>query len=402
MKRTLLFGASRSTGLIAAGTGLIAVTYGLVRLAYGLFLPDVQADLGLGTSTAGYVASGASGAYCLGAVAGFLGASRPRAVVVAAGACAAIGSLGMAAAPGVPVFAVSCVVGSAAAGLASPALVRLVALNIAPDRQDRAQSTVNSGTGAGLVVAGLLALVLLPQWRIAWLLVAGLALAVTAAVLRLDRGQAHPVRDEDVPSPPGRSWFRAHRHLVVAAFAMGAGSAAVWNYGRTLLTDAGASHRSSVLAWVALGVGGAVVIGTTWALGRLGPARSWALTTLAAAGGSAALAVAPQAAVIALVACGLFGWGFTAATGVLIAWTSRIDPARSPVGTSLLFVVLVLGQACGAAVTGMVAARAGFPAAFLTAAAVLVLASLLPTLVPSVRPWGPPESDQRHVRATTY
>ncbi|MGQ3160509.1 MAG: hypothetical protein ACT6SA_15490 [Aeromicrobium sp.] len=72
MKRTF----SLSVLLVPSGLGLVAATYGLVRLASGLYLPDVQADLGLGVATAGLVSSGASVVYCLGALAAGTGAVR--------------------------------------------------------------------------------------------------------------------------------------------------------------------------------------------------------------------------------------------------------------------------------------------------------------------------------------
>lgn len=362
-----------------AGTSLIAVTYGLVRLAYGLFLPDVQSDLGLSTAAAGYVSSGASLSYCAAAVIGFVAAGRrPRALVLGAGLCAALGSVGMASAQHPATFAVAAVVGSAGAGLASPAMVRVVAGNSGPASRERDQASVNAGTGPGLVAAGVLALALLPDWRLAWYLAAATAVATTSAVLALDRDRGTA---QTRPMPPTRSWFVSHRVLLVATMAVGAGSGAVWNYGRTLLVEAGAQERSSILAWVALGLGGMAVIGTARALDRLGPAAAWGVATSVAATATGALGLGASHVVLSLAACAAFGWGFVAATGALIAWTSRIDPARAPAGTSLLFVVLVLGQAIGAPVVGSLASGTSYAAAFLAAAVVMLAAGLLPLRV---------------------
>jgi predicted MFS family arabinose efflux permease len=159
---------------------------------------------------------------------------------------------------------------------------------------------------------------------------------------------------------------------------MGAGSAAVWNYGRTLLIEAGASEGVSVAAWIALGAGGTAAILTARRLSALGPRAAWAVTTAAATVASLTLALAPGVTAVALAACAVFGWGYTAGTGALIAWTTRIDPARAPSGTSLLFVVLVLGQAVGAAVLGAVASGGGLVVAFLVAAVVTFAATLAP------------------------
>lgn len=368
---------------MATGSGLVAATYGLVRLAYGLFLPDVQAELIFGAAAAGLISSGASVIYCVGAAIGFLVAARhPRSLVVAAALSASSGAAGMAASHHLAPFAAFAIVGSAGAGLASPALVAIVRRNVTDQANDRSQAIVNAGTGPGLVAAGVLALLLLPDWRLAWSGVAALTLLIAAAVLVLDRGRprdAHPG-----PGLPPGSWFRAHRPIIVAAFAMGAGSAAVWNYGRTHLVAAGASDQASVAAWIALGLGGTAAIVSASLLSARQPRTGWLITTLAVAVSSAVLGLAPGSTVLALVACAAFGWGYTAGTGTLIAWTTSIDPARAPAGASLLFVVLVLGQALGATAVGVLVAFAGSATGFLVAALVSLAATALP-LVWAVR-----------------
>ncbi len=153
---------------MATGLGTIAATYGLVRLALGLFLPDVQRDLGFGAAVGGAVSSGASVLYCVGALVGFVSAGRSaRRLVAAATLAAGLGAVVMAAAPTALVFGAAAVVASTGAGLASPALVQLVRERVAAEGRSRAQAVVNAGTGPGLVVAGLLALLLLPgvAWR---------------------------------------------------------------------------------------------------------------------------------------------------------------------------------------------------------------------------------------------
>jgi predicted MFS family arabinose efflux permease len=385
---------SNPTALVAAGTALIAVTYGLVRLAYGLVLPDVQADLGLSAGTAGGIASGASLLYCVGAVVGFVQAARhPRALVVAAALTAAVGSVGMALAPDAAVFGAAAVLGSAGAGLASPALVEVVTRNIAPAGVSRAQTVVNSGTGPGLVAAGLVALVVLPDWRTAWLVAAGSAVLAGAAVLLLDGAGTDPRAtetdtdtdgtgprtDHTAPHRPTRSWFRSHTAPLVAAGLLGAGSAAVWNAGRAALVAAGADRTTSIVAWIAIGVGGAAVVLTARRLADLGTRRTWAVTVAAVAAGTLALGLAPGLVVVALVACGVFGWGYTAATGALLTWTTEIDAERAPAGASMLFVVLVLGQAVGAAVAGSAADAVGYGATLVGAAVLTALALVATT-----------------------
>ncbi|WP_083414000.1 MFS transporter [Curtobacterium sp. MCBA15_013] len=379
MKRSF---SLRQSVFLGSGLGLIAATYGLVRLAYGLFLPDVQRDLGLRADAAGWVSSGASAMYCVGAVVGYRCAGRvPRVLVAVAAVVAGGGALSMAAAGDPTAFAIASVVGSAGAGLASPALVSLVTALVPQPAQGRAQAVVNAGTGPGLVAAGVLALVLLPDWRTAWTWSGIAALVVGAVLLASSWSPRRTATAGQTPTKrapaPDRAWWTAHRAVLVLALLFGAGSAVVWTYGRSVLVDAGAPVAVSVSAWIALGAGGAAVVATARWTSRLRARTQWTLTTAAVALGVLALGTVPQWTPVALVACAVFGWGYTAATGALIAWTTEVDPERSSAGTSVLFVALVLGQASGAAAAGAVVEPLGslgtFGAGALVTAACAVL-----------------------------
>jgi predicted MFS family arabinose efflux permease len=376
----------RQRVFLVSGLGLIAATYGLVRLAYGLFLPDVQRDLGLSSGAAGWISSGASVLYCVGALVGFLLAARvPRVLVLAAAIVAGAGALGMATAPDSTVFGVSSVIGSAGAGLASPALVRLVAQQVPEAVQGRAQSIVNAGTGPGLVGAGVLALVLLPDWRAAWAVSGVFALAVGGALLAASRGGGGGGGVRTQPAAPARhpdrAWVLAHRGVIALALLFGAGSAVVWTYGRSALVDAGAPVAASVSAWIALGIGGAAVVLTARWSSRLRAATTWTATTGAVAVTVVVLGVWPQSTVAALLACAVFGWGYTAATGALITWTTEIDPDRAAAGTSVLFVALVLGQAAGSALAGALVGSVGTVMAFVAGAVVTAVGAALGPVV---------------------
>lgn len=373
VKRSFLF---RRLALVAAGTALIAATYGLVRLAFGLHLPDMSADVGFDTATAGMISAAASLVYGGAALLGFaLGATRPRLLVVLALLTAGGGAVGIALAPDVVVLAASATVSSAGAGLASPAMVRIVHAAFNGHDFDSAQAIVNAGTGPGLVVAGLIALALTPDWRVAWLIAAAATLGAGLAVLAL----ARPADASTTPARrlPPMPWWRGHRRPVAAAALFGIGAAAVWNYGRVVMVDAGASPSASVLAWVWVGCGGAAVIATAPLTRRTPPGRMWLISTAIAAGGTAALGAFPGEPVAAAAACALFGWGYVAASGALIGWTTRIDADRAAAGTAALFVVFMIGQAVGATALGATLPVVGPLAAFVAAGALGVLAGLL-------------------------
>ena len=383
MKRTLLFGSSETT-LVLTGTALIAATYGLVRLAYGLILPDVQSSIGLDDATAGMVSSGASIAYCLGAVLG-LGADRhPRRLVVGASVTAAGGSLAMALSPTVATFAPATVVASMGAGLASPAMVALVAESVDGRRRSRSQAVVNTGTGPGLVAVGVLALVL-PHWRATMIVAAVLTALAGVAVLRSSGHRPRVVRD----GPDGSAAAAQVRRWWVpltCAVLLGTASAATWTFGRVLLLDQGASASTSTVAWIAIGVGGAAAVLTARTLDRLSAPAAWSVSlgvvTAATAGlaGAAGAGAAGAGAVGAVTACAVFGWSFVAATSALITWGADVSPTRAGAATAAFFVALVVGQAIGSTLLGATAGRTGLVGAFWLAAGTGLLAAVVPAL----------------------
>lgn len=363
--------------VVVFGTCFIAATYGLVRLAYGLLLPDIQRDLDLSAAGAGYISSGSSLVYCLAAAAGLrLGDRSPRALIVAAAVTACGGVWAMAAAGSVAEFGVAAVFSSAGAGFASPALVAIVHRNVDSRHVDGAQSMVNAGTGPGLIGAALLAMLVASEWRVAWtvtgFVTAGLAVAVLAADRRPGARPAAPPRAARTMST---RWLADHRRAIIAATLMGASSGAVWTYGRSHLVDVGTmSESGTVAAWIVLGIGATAVILTAHLMAKLPATAAWMLTCTVMTVALILLAFAPQLQPVALSAYLMFGWGFTAATSSLIAWTSAIDSATSAAGTAILFLALTFGQAIGATALGLIITSANFTTAFVAASVMSALA----------------------------
>ncbi|MCC3291793.1 MFS transporter [Arthrobacter sp. zg-Y1110] len=394
MKRPLQPSAPTAGPLFAvAAVTLIAATYGLARLGYGLFLPAFSASFKLTPAVGGLLSSGASVIYCVSAGLGFAYAPRrPRLMTILAGSTAALGSAGIAAATSTGFFAAAVLLAGMGAGFASPALVELVQRNTKPFRAARRQSVVNSGTGFGVVAAGLLALLLGSSWRLAWVLIAVIAVAGMVGVLLGDvsrgRGSAGGTggtggaggtagaggNDDGGRHQRGESRQRglglgALKWPLAAAFIYGIGCAAVWVYGRTLLEDQGGMPVAlSAGAWIALGVGGAAAVLTAPWLARHSIRLTWPVTVLATAAATGVMALAPGSTGISFATAALFGLAYTAATSVLIIWATA-TASSSAAGTSALFISLILGQAAGAALTGALIEVSGFGLAFAVSAA---------------------------------
>lgn len=383
MKRSLHSRATESTSprvLVVAGTGLIAVTYGMIRFGYGLYLPVLTEEFALTAGTAGTIAAGSFAAYCLAAMVAqrVLVAGSARAVLWGAAAAGAAGTCLVAVSWSAGVLAVGVLVSGSAAGAASPALVTAVACSVPARSEARAQGIVNAGTGLGVIAGGLFVLGAPQAWRAAWVLSAVAAVATAAAV---DRATRWP---DQTGAAPGTSssglllLVSSLRRPVIAAIAAGAGSAAVWTFGRDLLASTGGlAERTSAVLWCLLGAGAVLGAGSGEAVRRWGMRRAWVVSALATAAGTVLLAMEASHAVTAGLAGALFGGAYTALSGVLIAWAGALRPDAAGRGTAALFLALTAGQALGALGTGTLITLVGGPGAFLAAAALLVCAAAI-------------------------
>ncbi|WP_186381211.1 YbfB/YjiJ family MFS transporter [Cellulosimicrobium sp. TH-20] len=392
MKRSLHPAAPAPGRLVAAGTGLVAVTYGVVRYGYGLQLPTLTTELGLSSAAAGAIAAGSFAAYCAAA----LGAQRamarrsPRAVVWAAAALAAAGAVLVGLSWSSASLAAGVLVAGSAAGAASPALVAAVGATVDGRRAGRMQAVVNSGTGVGVALVGAATLVAPDVWRPVWC-AAAVGAVVTAAVV--DRSARWPAAPEPPPASRGAGGRSLGRAGVAAAVA-GIGSAAVWTFGRDLVTVAGGlPGRTTAALWCLLGV--AAVLGALSgdAVRVLGLRGAWVVTAVATAVGTAALALAPGSVPVVAVGGALFGGAYTALSGVLIAWGTALRPHAAGRATAALFVALTAGQAVGALATGGLSDVVGPQAAFWVGAALLLVAAGVVPRVPDGAGPGPQRAD---------
>ena len=363
--------------MVVSGMALIAATYGLARFGYGLFLPRFTETFQMGSASAGFIQAGSFLSFCFAAVLALRLAARPRLVVVCAGATAALGSLGVAVAPDVLVLAVGVVLAGAGAGFATPGLVTFIERNIAQARQESAQTIVNAGTGAGIVVASILMLLTTGQWRLGWAAIAALVALAAVATLRADQSTG---RGRTVGRPP-RVRVRDLTPLawpIAAAALAGASSAAIWTFGRTVMASSRTGEETySIIAWMVLGAFG--ILGATagkivqvWSL-----RTAWKLTSLAMAGATVILGVAPGIPLTAYTSVALFAASYTALCGVLIIWAARTVPDSAAEGTAALFIALAIGQALGSATLGALFDHVSPVLAF-TVAGVLGILAVLP------------------------
>ncbi|MGJ9372640.1 MFS transporter [Nesterenkonia sp. CF4.4] len=363
---------------------LIAATYGMARFGVGLFAPRLAAERPELLEVLGWAAAAQFIAYSVAAViAARLVDRRPRVGLVLAGATATLGSLGVAVASEPISFVASVVIAGMGGGFASPALVPVIDAVVALRARSTAQSVVNTGTGVGVIGAGVVAF-LAPSVGSAWMVMAGLSAAAAAAVLLPLRGRkdlgvrreaagrvgertgelaggASTGGDGSSSGPASSTRTRpAWRNLLepaTAAVVAGAGSALIWTFGPLLVTDSGVVTADQVgWLWIALGIGGLLGSFTGVLVTRVGEHSGFSATAgvLALASGLLAWALLTESGPAAYASLAMFGAGYMALSGVLILWARRVWPDHAGAGTSVLFIALATGQAVGSAGFGLV------------------------------------------------
>lgn len=348
---------SGTISFIAAGFALIAVSYGLARFAYGLFLPAITADLGLSRAGAGLISSAAFAAYCLAIAFAALVSSRlgPRRTVLIAGLVAMTGMAGIAWSDGAGQLAASVFLAGVSTGLASPPLALAVSQSISLARQGAANTLINSGTSAGVILSGPVALGFAEAWREAYAVFALIALGVTVWLgyaMRNMAGGANAACDTDRATSLVR-FSAALRAVLLAAFIMGVSSTAFWTFGGVLLHElAGLNEGMIARSWIVIGVAGFAGAAAGPLIKRFGlnPVHRVSLAALALA--LLLLLFSGVSDGLPFAAAALFGAAYIMLTGVILVWGVEVVPDRPAFGLGAGFLAIAAGQVAGAPLFG--------------------------------------------------
>ncbi len=370
-------------GLVGSGFALVATCYGLARFAYGLLLPAIGAELGLDQTQAGLIGAGAFAAYCAAVCAASVLCDRlgPRAVATVAGLAAAAGMALIASAQSPLSLGVAVASAGLSTGLASPPLAAAVSVAVAPARQAAANTFVNSGTSAGVVLSGLVALHFAGAWRDAYAAFCVISLGVVLCVWRATPARAGRGNGSSLVSLPVLV-APALRPALAVAFLAGAASTAVWTFGGRLLRDlAGWDEARVGLAWVVVGAAGLAGAAAGALVRAFGVDAVHRLSLAAMAASFLALALLPGVAplaffAVAFFAVALFGGAYIMLTGVLLVWGIEAMPSRPALGLGAPFLVLAIGQVVGAFAFGTLYDALGAPAA-LVASSVLCFGAMV-------------------------
>jgi predicted MFS family arabinose efflux permease len=379
--------ASRTVSTAAVllpGTAMIAVTFGLARYGYGLLLPDMKAEVGIGPSTAGLISSLGYVSYLVAnsAVVPLTSRRGARVAVAGAAASAAVGMAVIAVAGSVWAVLLGVTIAGAAAGMAFPPYADIVDRHVDAPRRAVVWSTISSGTGWGVALAGPVAILAGDHWRLAWASFVVIAVIAGVAATRLAPARADaPLRRPQL-SP---SWFFCplSRPLLLSAVLVGAGSSVWWVFSVDAMQHAGMAATSTRVVYAVCGA--ACLLGSLsgFAFERLGLRGSYLGSAVLLAVSLGLLGAATADLLAALVAATLFGAFYAAVVAAHGVWSARVFEQHPAAGLAAVSTALTIGTLIGPTLAGVVIDRSGHALALVGAAVISALA--LPFCPPSAR-----------------
>ena len=270
-------------------------------------------------------------------------------------------------------LAVGVPVAGAAAGLAFPPYADIVDRQVEASRRDLVWSTISSGTGWGVALAGPIAIAAGDQWRLAW---GGfVVLAVVTGVVATRLAPAHGA--EALPRPQlSPSWFFCPRSrpLLISAVLVGAGSSVWWAFSVDAMQAAGLGTAPSRVVYAVCGA--AMLLGSLsgLAFARVGLRTGYLGSVVLLATSLALLAGATAQLASALVAAVLFGAFFASVIAAHGIWSAQVFAGHPAAGLAAYSAALTVGTLLGPAVAGIAIQQAGHGLALVGAAVATGLA----------------------------
>ncbi len=220
---------------------MIAVTYGLARFSFGLLLPGMKESLEMSEFVSGMISSLFYLAYCFTIIFSTVVTTRegPRRMIISAGLSAFAGLLLMSITPNAWVLALGVLLAGGSTGLVSPPYGAAISLWVKEDKQGKANTWINSGTSFGIVLSGLGAYFLTPDWRLTYFIYAILTLLILIWNFRA------------IPKAGTSSWLMFEKGnlsirgvkgaipLILASLILGISTAAFWTFSRSFIEVAG-------------------------------------------------------------------------------------------------------------------------------------------------------------------
>nr|WP_277612307.1 MFS transporter [Dietzia sp. SLG310A2-38A2] len=362
---------SSATRIGIAGAAVVGVAFGMARYVYGLTLPDIRQELGLSELVLGLVASATFAGYLAGLVlAGPLAARRgARAPTTVGGVCGALGAAIVTVAQSPGLLAAGAVLCGSAGGWVWAPYSDIVTRTVAPRLQSRALAMITTGTGAGLIALGGLAVIATyTSWRLVWVGVA--VAAVIAAIVNL---LLVPRTD-----PTGRPREQRDFATLARALPVPAGYSVVYfavvviyfTYAADVLGGTDLPALAVPVIYVLIGASGLVALTTGAMAGRWGSPRVAAMCLMIVALALVLLGAAGDSLVATVVSACVFGAGYMTGSAVLAVWTAELVPDRAGAAFTTCLVVGAVSSVVAPGIAGTVIPTIGLGTLLLISAAI--------------------------------
>ncbi|MGP4039637.1 MFS transporter [Gracilibacillus sp. D59] len=366
--------------LVLPGATMIAATYGLARFSFGLLLPDMNESLEMSEFVSGMVSSLFYLAYCCTIILSTVITTNegPRRMIISAGLSAFAGLVLIAVTPNVWVLALGVLLAGASTGLASPPYGAAISLWIKTDQQGKANTWINSGTSFGIVLSGLGAIFLTPNWRLTYLIYAILTFLIllwnfrvipkvgTSSSLMLQKGNLS-IRGVKGAIP-----------LIFASLILGISTAAFWTFSRSFIEEAGDYSDWQLSGfWVIIGIFGVLGGFSGSLVERWGLSVGYKLGSLSIASASIMLSFTSENWLVPYLSAGVFGCFYIFLTGVLLVWGTRVFITNASLGIGIPFLLLAVGQVLGSLLAGLLIGTWDYATAFMLYGIIGMVATLL-------------------------
>lgn len=345
----------RFSTLVAPGIVMIAVAYGFARFSFGLLLPSINDDLNMSPSTSGFISSLFYFSYCFAIVVAtvFTTDRGPRGMILAAGGSACLGLLIMGTSPNVWLLGIGVLLAGASTGFVSPPYGAAISLWLKIYQQGQANTWINSGTSMGLALSGVGAIFLTPEWRLTYMIYAGIALV---ALIWNARTIPSLGPKPKVVFDKGKFSFRGVEGavpLTICSTVLGISTAAFWTFSVDFLTSTNQySSNETSLFWIIIGVSGILGGFSGILIEKLGLPFAYKWAGLVISSASLLLAWFPGQWPTAYLSASFFGSSYIFITGVLMVWGIRVFISNASLGIGTPFLLLALGQVLGSSVAG--------------------------------------------------
>lgn len=370
-----------------AGMLALASSQGICRFVYTPILPAMAAGLGMGSSTAGLIASANFLGYLGGAIAATLKQlpGGRRAWFIGSLCVSAISTAAMGVASGLPAYLALRFAGGASGAFVLVLATAAVLDALADAGRSRLGALHYAGVGVGIVLSALIVAALEASgagWRTLWIVAGLIALVLVPLPARVLRWRA-PAAGAAARAAP---IHRGVLPLTFCQFLYGAGYAVTATFLIAMVRAAPATRAVEPLIWTVVGLAAAPsLLLWLWVSARIGPRRAYAAAAVLEAAGVLLAGGWPTAAGL-LAGAALLGGTFMGLTALGFAVAREFGPGGQERRIAILTIGFSLGQALGPLLGGALAEASGsFWSASALAATALLLAAIM-ILTTSSRP----------------